>query len=163
MHGCLMMFDICKIKIVLFARLFLALTYSPQVCCRFIVVTVPSFHHCTMVDMFDVAMIFLFFFPGFFLGVFSTWCCQQRVTLPGKPLACGDVGVKGKASCAEVAGKPLSSREIGAQRRREAKTNLSFSQKVAYVSSTGDCIHLAEGCCGMKDPKHLRFCKRCFE
>ena len=133
------------------------------VCCRFTLVTVPSLHHCTMADVFDFAMIFLLFFPGFFLGVLSTWCCQQRATLRGKPLPCGDAGCKGKTSCAEGGGKPLSSSQFGTQKRREVKSDVSFSKKVAYVSSTGDCIHLAEGCCGMKDPKQLRFCKRCFE
>ena len=81
----------------------------------------------------------------------------------GSPCPVGMLGAREKPVGAEGGGKPLSSSQFGAQKRREAKSEVSFSKKVAYVSSTGDCIHLAEGCCGMKDPKQLRFCKRCFE
>jgi len=108
-----------------------------------------------VLDLLDVLLVLLLFLPGVLVGtLLSAWCCQGQATCNRheKPLPSTTVGTFAMR-------KALPSKSVG---KRQNETKVDLDQAFAYVSRQGDCVHLAAGCCQMKDPVQLRVCKKCF-
>lgn len=107
----------------------------------------PSAHGC----FFFILVFVLVASPAFLLGILFAVCCfrnNRSKSGDGKHI-----------STDQLRALPKSTNEVTCRKQSHQRED---QHRLAFMTATGDCVHLSPQCCNMKSPKRLKLCKRCF-